>query len=249
MVHQIDFAQQGIVNPGQRVWLFRDDNIPWQPFDDGGGFWPLDTPQPVRRGDIRHLDVFGDDVFFQALLHGPGHSRLEVQEDFVLQNINVEVALDFAFGRDERGVTTRAGPQLLHIVCHLPIEKLYAICSKETEPSPETEVHDACRFAQRGVLGRRIAVMGDGFLAVQVQKPRAHGLMKVMQLQRTHVITSIISNMRNVFTKECKGKTHKFRRRDADGCDRDGRAPEKVAKDRGALNLTWTICHLRVGIM
>ena len=69
--------------------------------------------------------------------------------------------------------------------------------------------------------------MGDGFLAVQVQKPRAHGLMKVMQLQRTHVITSIISNMRNVFTKECKGKTHKFRRRDADGCDRDGRAPEK----------------------
>ncbi len=26
--------------------------------------------------------------------------------------------------------------------------------------------------------------------------------------------------------------THEFRRRDADGCDRDGRAPERAAKDR-----------------
>ena len=32
---------------------------------------------------------------------------------------------------------------------------------------------------------------------------------------------------------------HRFRRRDADGCDRDGRAPSKVANDWGGNRLIW----------
>jgi hypothetical protein len=39
--------------------------------------------------------------------------------------------------------------------------------------------------------------------------------------------TRIISAIRRVFTNGWKGRTQEFRRRDADGGDRDGRAPKK----------------------
>ena len=133
------------------------------------------------RGDIRHLGVLGDDVFFQALLHGFAQSRLEFQKNFILQDINMQVALDFALGRNKRGVTALAGPQILHIIGHLPVEKFYAICSENAEPASKTKIDDSRRLGQRGVFGQRIAVIGCCFLAVQINEPRPNGLVKLVQ--------------------------------------------------------------------
>jgi hypothetical protein len=133
------------------------------------------------RGGIDNLNVVGDDKFFEALGYGAGETRLEIEEQFVLEAVNVEVALQFALCGEKGGVTALADVQVLDVVGDLAIEKPQGIGAQKAEAGAEAQIQDAGGGVESGVFGLPIAVGGDGLLAVDVKEGGTGGLMEIMQ--------------------------------------------------------------------
>jgi hypothetical protein len=109
--------------------------FPWKrELRDGlGGTRSEDAEQAVVRGGVEHLHVVGDDVFLQPLGDGGGVTRFEVEEQFVSEAVEVQVAVHLALGVDERSVTALADAEALHVICHLAVEELHAVCAHQTK--------------------------------------------------------------------------------------------------------------------
>ena len=119
----------------------------------------------MRRG-IDQLRVIGDHVFFQTLRDGAGEARLEIQQQFIGEREEVEIALHLALGVDEQRVTALAELQRGDVVRDLAVEKLHAIRADDTHAAAKTQVQRGGGCVQRGVLCGRVGVVQHHFRAV-----------------------------------------------------------------------------------
>src|SRR5215471_15033925 len=95
------------------------------------------------RRDVHDLNVVGDDIFFQPLSDCCRKAGFKIEQQLVRETKDIQVTLHSAFGGDESGVTTVAGIQSFHIVCHLAVEKACAVGACDAEPASKAEVDDA----------------------------------------------------------------------------------------------------------
>ena len=136
--------------------------------------------------NLHDLHIIGDDELLEPAGHGGGPARLEIQQQFLRQPVDVQVALHPAFGRDERGVAALAGGEIAHVVGHLAVEKADAIRPGEAEAAAEAEVEHAGGLAQRGVFRRLAGVTADGFAAADLKEAGAKALMEFAQRECDH---------------------------------------------------------------
>jgi hypothetical protein len=83
------------------------------------------------------LHIVGDDVFLQSLRDGGCVAGFKVQQQFVWQNKQVEIALHLALGGGERSVTALADAKLLHIVRNLAVEKTNPVRARKAKAAAE----------------------------------------------------------------------------------------------------------------
>lgn len=114
------------------------------------------------RGDVNDLDVVGDNIFFETFGDGGSEAGFEIEEEFVLEREDVEVADHLAFGGDECGVAALAGAEFFDVVGDLAVKEAGAVGAEEAEASAKAEVEHAGGVAQGGVFGGDVAVVGDG---------------------------------------------------------------------------------------
>src|SRR6185369_12485273 len=95
--------------------------------------------------DFHDLHVVGNDVFFEPLGDGGVKAWLKIQEDFVSEGIDIEIAFHFAFGSDERGITAFACAQTIYIVCDLAMQKAHAIGASEANATAKAQIEKGCR--------------------------------------------------------------------------------------------------------
>src|SRR2546423_1518502 len=79
------------------------------------------------------VTAVGDVEFSGPLRYRRAVTRLEVEQDFVFEYVNVQVALHLALGVDQRGVTAFADFQILHVVGDLAVEKLLSVRASEAK--------------------------------------------------------------------------------------------------------------------
>jgi len=84
------------------------------------------------------------------LLHRGGQARLHVEKNFAFENVNVKVGLDFALGRNQRGITAIAGPKVLDVVGDLPVKKTDPVGANDAKPASIAQVDDAGGLLQCG---------------------------------------------------------------------------------------------------
>ncbi len=131
----------------------------------------------MRRG-VHDLHVVRHNEFLQPLRNLLRQARLKIQQHFVREAKDIQVALHFALGRDERGVTAFAGGQPLHVIRHLAMEKSDPVVADQADSATKTQVQHAGRLAQGGALGSPIAVIADHFRSVRFPEMRAEAVMK-----------------------------------------------------------------------
>ena len=139
----------------------------------------VDVCRKYATGDHTvRASVIGDDEFFEPLRDRRAVTRLEVEQDFVFEHVNVQVALHFALGVDQRGVTAFANFQILHVVGDLAVEKFLSIRPREAKARAEAQIQKTCHLTQRGVLGRRVSVMLDGLHPVDFGEAGVQAVVK-----------------------------------------------------------------------
>ena len=143
----------------------------------------MDAQQTIVWRDVCDLDVVGDDVFLEPLRDRRAVTGFEVEQDFVRQDIDVQVALHLCLRVDQRGVTTFPDLQIFHVVGDLAVEKFLPISAEETESRPEAQVENGGRTAQRGVFGEGVAVMINGLYGVDVREAGAQASMKFVECE------------------------------------------------------------------
>jgi hypothetical protein len=118
------------------------------------------------RRDVDDLDVVGDHVFFETVGNGFGKAWFEIQEEFLGEAIDIEVALHFAFCGDEGGVGAIAVSKAFYVVRDLAVEEADAVGTGEADASAKIEVEDSGVLAEGGVFGEGVAVVEDDLGAV-----------------------------------------------------------------------------------
>ena len=140
------------------------------------------------RGDIDDLHVVGDNIFLQTLLHCFGKAGFEIEEDFVFQNVDVEVGLHFALGRDDRGVAALTHFQILHVVRDLAVQEILPIRPEQAESPAKTKIEHAGGVFQSDVFCKPLAVMRHDFRVVDFGKLCVQAVVQFVQGKRTHSI-------------------------------------------------------------
>ena len=166
MVHQVNFAGRRVGKFHRVERLRREFVKQTQRAHDVPGLRALHAEQAVVRRDVHDLHVIGDNVFLQSLHDGWREAGFEVEEQFILQREDVQVALHLALRRDERGVTTLADAEAFHIVGDLAVEEPGAVIADETEAGTGAEIEHAGGFAQGMVFGEPVAVAGRNIRAI-----------------------------------------------------------------------------------
>jgi hypothetical protein len=115
---------------------------------------------------VHDLDVVGDDEFFEALRDFFGEAGLEIEQQFIGEAEDVQVALHFAFGGGDGGVATFAGAEFFDVVGDLAVEEAGAVGADEAKAGAKTEIEDAGGLAERGMFREPVVVMRDDFGAV-----------------------------------------------------------------------------------
>jgi hypothetical protein len=82
-------------------------------------------------GDIENLDIVRYDVVFEALDDGRGQSGLEIEEEFLLELVNVEVALKLALGGNEGGIAAAADRQILDVIGDLTVQESQPVGARD----------------------------------------------------------------------------------------------------------------------
>ena len=138
------------------------------------------------RSDIDELDFVRNDKSFEPLADPFAEARLEVKQQFLRQAVNVQVALQLAFGGDQRRVATLPGSQAGYVVGDLPVEETSAIRTGHAQTPPETEIDHSRGFAQRCVFAPLVAEGLDDLGAVHIGKAAAEAFVKVVERQWSH---------------------------------------------------------------
>ena len=133
MVHQINFAERGVGNFHGAERLGGNFRKQAQRANGGFGLRPLHAQQTVMRRGVHDLHVVGDNIFFQPRRNFFGQARLKIQQQFVGERKNIQVAFHFAFGGGDGGVTAFAGAEFFHVVRHLPVQKSRAVGADEAK--------------------------------------------------------------------------------------------------------------------
>jgi hypothetical protein len=138
------------------------------------------------RGDVDDLHVVRDDEPFEPLANPLAESRLEVEQEFLRQAVDVQVALQFSLGGDERGVTALSGPQSSYVIRYLPMEESGAIRARYAQAPAEAQVRHARSVAQSAVFPQRVSKVFHDLDAVHLSEMGAEVFVKLVQRQWSH---------------------------------------------------------------
>src|SRR5262245_44073607 len=95
--------------------------------------------------------------------------------------MDVQVALHFPLGGDQRGVTAVAGAKLFDLIGYLAVQEPGAVGAGQAGPPSQSQVDDSRAAIQSGVFRGGVSVVSDHFPAVQLLEAGVQSLMKLMQ--------------------------------------------------------------------
>ena len=145
------------------------------------GLWTLEGEETIKGRDIDDLDIVRNDILFEALGDGSGEAGLEIDEQFVGEAEDVEVALHLAFGGDEGGVAALAWAERVDVIGDLAVKEADTIGAGQAETGTEAEIEDGATVAQCMVLICRVAVIGDDFVGVDGGEAGPQLLMEIVK--------------------------------------------------------------------
>jgi hypothetical protein len=117
--------------------------------------------------------------FLQPLRNFPGQARFKIQQQFVGQAKDIQVAFHFAFGGGDGGIAAFAHAEFFHVIRHLPVQKARAVGADEGKGASENSSPSRPRFrAKRGVFGEPVAIIATISAPFSFREPRARPWMK-----------------------------------------------------------------------
>ena len=178
LVREVEVAEGGIGGGEDVAGIRGQGGEEGEGADDGGGLGALDAEEAVVGGGVDNLDVVGDEVFFEAGGDFGGEAGFEVEEEFLGEAVDVEVAFHLALQGGEGGVAALAGAEFFDVVGDLAVEVAGAVGTDEAKAGAAAEVEDGGALAKGGVLGEGVAVVGDGGAAADFGEDGAEALVK-----------------------------------------------------------------------
>ena len=186
LVHAIHLAQRFILDTSPVELPSGRSEVQPQPLNDRPGLRTLHAQQSVGRRSIHDLHVVGDDKFVETVSDGSTQPRLEIEQDFIGQDVDVQVGLELALVRDECGVAALTDGQILDVVGDLSVEQAHAVRAREHEPAAKAQVEHAGGLAQRGVFGLPVAIIRDRLHPVDFGEAGVELRVKFVQSQCRH---------------------------------------------------------------
>jgi hypothetical protein len=126
------------------------------------------------------LHIIGDDKLVEPFCDQRAQARLKIQKDLLGQAVNVKVALESAFGVDQRRVAALSDRQILDVVGYLTVEEPDAIGAGQTDPASKTQIQYGGVLLKGAVFSLGISVVGRDFPPVQLREPGAGRLVKLV---------------------------------------------------------------------